>query len=183
MAYKAAYYLAALARNYKGPVKLGVFLAGYSRGAAGVIEAAWRLKADGVQVHCLLLYDAVDRSATISKTTIPSNVLYCYHAIRDPATYSRSLFGNCGRKATSSTTYVEKMFFCTHGGMGGLPWTTSNASGSIKEKHDISMPFSGHSGATNVTPAVDRLVSAKVEQWMNNNFNLAIRAWASTAMR
>ena len=45
------------------------------------------------------------------------------------------------------------------------------------------LPYSGHSGATNVTPTMDKMVSAKVEQWMNNNFSLGVNAWAKTAVR
>lgn len=42
-----------------------VFLAGFSRGAAAVIETAKWLKNDGIDVECLLLFDPVDRSHTV----------------------------------------------------------------------------------------------------------------------
>ena len=147
-------------------VRPGVFLSGYSRGGAAAISAAWTLQEKGIPVDCLLLFDAVDRTVTISQTAIPPNVSDCYHAVRDPATMSRHWFSNCGRTATKATNYVERVFFCTHGGIGGLPYAKGDAAGAIDEDVDLSFTSFAHSGATNVTPAVDNAVAAQVWQWM-----------------
>ena len=151
-----------------------VFLCGYSRGGAAAIQAAWHLHEHKIQVDCLILYDAVDRTNTITQTSIPPNVSSCYHAIRNPATMSRPGFGNCGRTSTPATNYVERTFFCTHGGVGGLPWEASNAAGAIDETFG---------GTTNVTPTTDKLVSQKVFEWMTGHVNSEIRKYTRKSLQ
>ncbi len=101
-----------------------VVLTGYSRGAAGVVALAADLKAQGIPVLAIMLFDCVDRHVAIDAETIPDNVAHVRHVMRDPLTSSRESFGNDGRLYTSSKTqYWEKYYMCTHGGMGGVPWT------------------------------------------------------------
>ncbi|HXP87105.1 MAG TPA: hypothetical protein VN841_20410 [Bryobacteraceae bacterium] len=113
-----------------------IFLTGWSRGAAIVIATAAILAdlqpmPDGqiATIEAMFLFDAVARSVELSRAkSIPSNVVYCYHAMRDPATNSRRSFGNCGDIANVGwdlkgvTYYVPRKFYTTHGGMGGGPW-------------------------------------------------------------
>jgi len=145
----------------------GVVLSGYSRGAAAVIETAkWlrdRFLGFGeIEVDCLVLYDAVDRSSEVGgfiyDTPICENVRECYHAMRDPLTASRESFSNCGREVQnrSKTIYLEKTFFCTHGGLGGTPWPGPEA-----EYIDEGWP----DNKTEVTHRADRLGSKQVWDW------------------
>lgn len=88
-AYK--YVVASRARNPEA----AVFLAGYSRGAAAVIEvASWlkkRLPENPIPVECLILFDAVDRSHTIGNTISDSIMEYLPANLRGPFTaYLRS---------------------------------------------------------------------------------------------
>jgi hypothetical protein len=112
-----------------------VFLGGYSRGAAGMVHVAYRLREQGITVNGMFLFDAVDRSLLIgdplifngSRTTdvdvVPANVAAVRHARRNPAGESRESFDNT---ATSSAAgpgaYLQGFFLTTHGGMGGALW-------------------------------------------------------------
>lgn len=63
-----------------------LFLAGHSRGGAAVIFAAKILKAHGIEIEAMFLFDAVDRTLNIrSANAIPENVRHCFHALRDPS--------------------------------------------------------------------------------------------------
>jgi pimeloyl-ACP methyl ester carboxylesterase len=115
----------------KTPYRL--FLSGYSRGGAAATELAFRLKGQGIGVHGLVLFDAVDRSNLGNAEVVPSNVIRCFHARRDPAAGSREGFGNCATRAELGVAYTEKFFFGTHGAVGGTPWTVAGASGKIEE--------------------------------------------------
>ncbi len=143
-----------------GTPPLGVFLSGYSRGGAALIDAAKTLKTLGINVECLLLFDAVDRTNTLNAEAIPSNVKICYHSRRHPNTSSRDTFGNCGLKVANGgkTTYKEQIFFCTHGGLGDAPYTKG------KPKEFIREPYSALE--TNVTFAKDQATSQQVWNWM-----------------
>lgn len=112
-----------------------VFLTGYSRGAATVINAATLLKAKNIPVEAMFLFDAVDRTTLLEAETIPSNVKHCYHAIRSSEAQSRWYFGNCGLVSQNGTLKPEP-FFTTHGGMGGTPW---GEKGLIKPPHKASI--------------------------------------------
>jgi hypothetical protein len=151
-----------------------IFLAGYSRGGAAVIEAASYLHGFvwNTDVDCLILFDAVDRSTEVGglifDTRIRGNVKNCFHAMRDPAAGSRESFGNCGTKVTShQTLHVVERFNCTHGAIGGTPWTGGKDDDLIKE----SFP----DGKTNVTYKQDALVANEVWKWMNR--------WVTAAMK
>ncbi|RYG91406.1 hypothetical protein EU803_09950 [Loktanella sp. IMCC34160] len=111
-----------------------IFLTGYSRGGAAVIEAAYKLKEAKIPVHGMMLFDAVDRSIVDDRVnTIPDNVKYCFHAVRADSAESREIFGNCGRKAAGKVFYLERSFHCTHGAMGGCPWKEAGEDGYIEE--------------------------------------------------
>jgi hypothetical protein len=136
-------------------------------------------------VDCLVLFDAVDRTHTVTSKTIPRNVRSCYHAMRDPYTMSRAWFGNCGRaKSSRHTTYSEKWFVCTHGGVGGVPWAWGGPTNAIEETHGwadwvLTRPFlqtfneglRGDSGKTNITPALD--IHGAQQSWL----------WSQTALQ
>jgi hypothetical protein len=100
-----------------------ILLTGYSRGAAGVIFIAKRLQSQKIDVKSMLLFDCVDRQGDIEAKVIPNNVGYVLHLLRAPESGSRKWFGNAGRIPSPPTRYREAAFYCTHGGMGGVPWT------------------------------------------------------------
>jgi hypothetical protein len=101
-----------------------VLLTGYSRGAAGVVVVAERLKALKINVDALMMFDCVDRHLAFDADVVPNNVLNVCHVIRDPKGKSRLSFDNDGLRFSPPTNYVlpVRMFMCTHGGMGGTPW-------------------------------------------------------------
>ncbi len=110
-----------------------VFLTGFSRGGAAVVNACHQLKRKGIPVHCLMLFDAVDRARIGDTDEIPDNVSWAFHARRDPKAGSREMFGNCGTSAAPAVLYYEKFFLCTHGAVGGTPWDKVGKSGYIEE--------------------------------------------------
>lgn len=99
-----------------------VYLAGYSRGAAGVIAVAQRLAEAKVNVRAMMLFDAVDRAIGIDSYDIPNNVEHVVHARRDPNAFTRNSFGNCGTRWHAPTKYELSYFRGTHGAVGGCPW-------------------------------------------------------------
>ena len=66
-----------------------IFLAGHSRGGCAVIYIAQKLKAQGIKVKAMFLFDAVARThkgvpiVGEDFKEIPDNVRICYHALRD----------------------------------------------------------------------------------------------------
>ena len=168
-----------------------LFIAGYSRGGAAAVEACHILKDAGIPVHCLMLLDAVERTQTVSKTVVPANVRYCFHARRDPAAASRQSFGNCSTTTETGVAYTERSFFCTHGGVGGCPWTTAAEGGFISEWTDgwalgakvMDTAFRVQTGvplsplrmvqSTRVTPAQDAIGSQESLFWMRANLGRA----------
>jgi LysM repeat protein len=142
-----------------------IFLAGYSRGGAAVIEISKWLKADGIPVECLVLLDPVDRTRTMGDdvtgwrdTAIVDTVKRVIYAKRSPAALSRESFGNCGKVRIGGSGHDrKKTFFCTHGGVGGTPWTKP-----IMGVIDEGWP----DGKTNVTVPADRSGAADVQKWV-----------------
>jgi hypothetical protein len=114
-----------------------IFVAGFSRGGAIAIRVCRELAAHGHKVHCLMLFDAVDMSLAIAAKQVPSNVRYCFHAIRSPQSRSRSSWGNCGTEAQARgdriTLFRKQAFLCTHGAVGGMPWDRADPDGVINE--------------------------------------------------
>src|ERR1044072_5962603 len=143
-----------------------VFLAGYSRGGAAVIEVAKWLKAENVPVECLLLLDPVDRTGQVGmpwqNTPIVDTVKTVIYAQRSSWADSRESFGNCGMTRQDPTKTVRHFdtFFATHGGIGGVPWTEPKGGGFINEgPPDF---------ATRVTVEEDEQGSQKVKNWAFN---------------
>jgi hypothetical protein len=121
--------LAALVRQLWNNGDRQIFMTGWSRGGAIVIDTAALLKTmkpkDGttIEVEALFLFDAVDRARQLDAREIPSNVKNCYHAMRDRKAKSRESFGNCGLRQESPRTRLVTLadFYTTHGAMGGVP--------------------------------------------------------------
>lgn len=112
-----------------------IFLAGYSRGGAIVIETAAILCMRNIPVEAMFLFDAVNRSASLQATqSIPCNVATCYHAMRNiSASGSRESFGHAGRRAGTGVAFHKSHFLTTHGGMGGTPWRLTGLDASERD--------------------------------------------------
>ncbi len=100
-----------------------LYLTGFSRGAAIVVNTAAILGDLGIPVEAMFLFDAVDRSIVIDRAdVVPANVKNCYHAVRAPEAESRKSFGNCALRAAAGVNFQMRHFFTTHGAMGGTPF-------------------------------------------------------------
>lgn len=104
-----------------------VLLTGYSRGGAGVVGVAQRLKRDNILVDGMILFDPVNRSQTSSTDDVPNNVLNMVQARRATRSYSRVSFNNCAVTWHSPTKCAIQYFWATHGGVGGVPWKPEKA--------------------------------------------------------
>ena len=147
-----------------------VLLTGYSRGATGVVCIAKRLKNLNIRVQALMLFDCVDRHIAVDAHSIPNNVDYLAHVMRDPKAKSRLSFGNDGL-AYSHPTKLSfcKHYMCTHGGMGGVPWKppqgkTMNdyVDEGVGEALMTPVPNMIYNYHTNVTFAQDEAVSKQI---------------------
>jgi pimeloyl-ACP methyl ester carboxylesterase len=108
-----------------------IFLAGYSRGGAVVVNAAYEF---GHPIDSLFLFDAVDRTGKIDAYRSQCNVDYVFHvrrdcSIQDPALsgqkYSRGWFGNCGLSDQWPKRVKYRQFTvpnASHAAVGGVPW-------------------------------------------------------------
>jgi LysM domain len=149
-----------------------IFLGGYSRGAAAVLEVSkWLKERDNIPVECLIMFDAVDRTNTIgdptwTNTKIPSTVGLAIHPMRNiKTTLSRLSFGWTGTyRESSATAYFENLFFATHGGLGGVPW--SKATHPIFGTPTPTIWEFGEVSATFVTPGRDMSGSDAVWAWV-----------------
>ncbi|MCY7348365.1 MAG: LysM peptidoglycan-binding domain-containing protein [Pyrinomonadaceae bacterium] len=155
-----------------------LFLGGHSRGGAAVIEVAKWLKADGIPVECLILFDAVDRTHTLGSifgnTPIADNVKRVIHARRNVLrTQSRLSFGNCGTTYENSnrTTLFQEYFFATHSGVGGVPW--SKAVVPLTGIPILTIWEPGELKATFVTPAYDHTGSEQSWNWAKSHIAFA----------
>jgi hypothetical protein len=136
-------------------------MTGHSRGGAIVIHASRLLQKHAIPVEALFLFDAVDRSFVLEAKRIPSNVRFCYHALRDPAARSRETFGNCGLLREGGQPFDGiQHFHTTHGAVGGTGFGPAGAgkSGFIRE--------GGLDGTTRVTPAQEQAGKLEVRNWM-----------------
>lgn len=101
-----------------------VVLFGHSRGAVICGDIARKLKSIDLGVYFAGLFDAVDRAYALQGGS-SSNVLFTYHARRDPAAQrmtalpSRISFGN--DMEDSLNNYEQAYFQTSHGGVGGSP--------------------------------------------------------------
>jgi hypothetical protein len=133
-----------------------VLLTGFSRGAAGVVAIAAKLKKSRIPVHAMLLFDCVGRHPFIFARTIPNNVEHVLHVMRDSCSGSRRLFGNACRKHSPPTIYTCQQFRCTHGAMGGTPWPVNGHSPDDRIRETFSIT------KTRISYAEDRRVSEEV---------------------
>lgn len=131
-----------------------VLLTGYSRGAAGVVSLASKLQDANIDVEALLLFDCVDRHMWIDADIIPNNVKNVLHVVRDPNSGSRESFDNDGLRYRSPTKIEAYKFMCTHGGMGGCPWTRPQ-----NVKGTALIDEGGVDGMTKISYDEDRRVS------------------------
>jgi hypothetical protein len=147
-----------------------VFLAGYSRGGAAVIEVAKSLEADYIPVECLILFDPVDRTGQVGlpwkNTPIASSVKKVIYAKRSPAAMSRESFKNCGLLMEDGRPTPYETFFATHGGLGGVPWPEPKNGGLIDE----GLP----DGMTQVTVEGDRRGAENVQRWAFGEIEAAL---------
>lgn len=164
--------------RWKSGAAKAVFLGGYSRGGAAVIEVAkWLKERDGIPVECLILFDAVDRTDTLGgwiwNTPIASTVKRVVYPQRDILrTQSRLTFGNCGfMRESDATVFLHQKFFATHGGLGGVPWTV--AVDPYAGIPILTIWEFGEPKATLVTPAADHDGSRDVWSWAKSHIAFA----------
>ncbi len=125
-----------------------LYLAGYSRGGATVIQMAKFLKHQTREViQAMFLFDPVDRDVFLDGSGIPTNVRNVYVIYRDQTIeevdtpwkpnwgfgerpdydiYARKWMGNCKivAKDTRATNVRETIITgASHGAVGGSPWT------------------------------------------------------------
>ncbi len=135
-----------------------ILLTGYSRGAAGVISLAKKLKNKKIDVKAMMLFDCVDRHMFIDADVVPNNVGYVQHVVRHPLSSSRESFDNDGLSYSPPTIYpAAYAFMCTHGGMGGCPWIPKPG-----QPPSSFIDEGGLDGKTKITFAGDAIVSAQV---------------------
>lgn len=99
-----------------------ILLTGYSRGATAAVNIAKVLDRQKLDVSAMLLFDCVDRAGA-NPDPIPNNVKNVLHVMRSPESGSRGSFGHAATEWAPPTLYKSAIFTCTHGGMGGVPWT------------------------------------------------------------
>lgn len=144
-----------------------VFLAGYSRGGAAVIETCKWLKDRDIPVECLILFDPVDRTVGVGgmfdNTPIADNVRNVIHIVRSPAAKSRESFKNCGTKREdwSKTKGAPPVAFLgTHAAMGGTLWPDPGPGQVIDEGFPWLID-----GPTAITGDMDRVAFAQVRNY------------------
>lgn len=167
-------------------------MAGYSRGGAIAIRVARQLlqRRPALTVRCLLLFDAVERDASVESTIIPANVRRAFHAMRDASTGSRTTFGHCGTQVDNGATQLQKRSFLgTHGAMGGVPWKGESEGVSLfgdrpTGKTRVQGPVLPGRGAVPlpvvpvVSEAGDRIASAAVGSYMwSSGLSSGFFAW------
>lgn len=162
-------------KEYSRKPNESVLLTGYSRGAAATVGIAKKLKEKNIKVRALLMFDCVDRWIFGDAADIPNNVEYVCHVIRNPATLSRSTFGNDGMRFSPPTNYPKAvMFMCTHGAMGGVPWAVPAGKsindfvdeGALEAAFSPSRTTALWNHRTNVTYAQDAAISRNVWQYV-----------------
>jgi hypothetical protein len=143
--------------------KARVFLAGYSRGGAGVVGVAKRLAEDGVKVSGMVLFDAVDRSLAVNSSEVTNNVERLVYARRDPLAMSRGSFGNCATIWHAPTKTSMRYFVGTHGALGGVPAHPKPG------EHATELVYEGAPDwrRTKVSYAQDARCASEVWAWVN----------------
>lgn len=177
--------------NHIGGVNEEIIIGGYSRGAAIAIALTHALERHrrfppaldyigSFSIPLLILFDAVDRDITMPEhyntQRIPAIVGLCLHAVRNPLVESRWYFGNCGLDAEPEVELKKQMFYCTHAGMGGTPWTGDHPMRrgplDVNLSTDLRRPVYGPDVPT-ITEAQDVENSERIRQWMNRKIALA----------
>ncbi len=115
-------------------------LAGYSRGGSAAVMAAAMLKAAGLRVAVLLLFDPVARHLSGDSDIIPDNVdrawvarrrigapemdRYDFSLLGDPAGHNpvRNWFGTTATAHEPGVQVVADTFLGSHGALGGVGW-------------------------------------------------------------
>jgi hypothetical protein len=82
----------------------------------------------------MMLFDAVNRSLSLNAATIPGNVKYAYHAMRNDVVGSRPWFGHCGTSIESPGVLVTYRFNATHAGVGGTPWSGAGSKSWFRDR-------------------------------------------------
>lgn len=140
-----------------------VLLAGYSRGAAAIVDLARQLyQYAEIDVAAMVLFDCVDRAIDLESENIPANVRWLIHAMRDDAASSRESFGHSGVRITGPTIQAPgspRRFFGTHGAIGGAYATTQGSTAAYVDERGID-------GMTNVSYARDRECADEVWAWV-----------------
>lgn len=127
-------------------------IVGHSRGGHIAILVARELmekRFEGSRVRFLGLFDAVDRSPSPWSAVIPTVVENCWHAVRNPLTLNRTWFGNTGR-VSYSARYHEKLFWASHGAIGGDPASSWSFGGLTGPNSLLTPPTIDSSGAESV---------------------------------
>ena len=132
--FSAAWAIALDIKRTVGADRGPVFLAGHSRGGAICIAVAGLLRQDNILVECMMLFDAVNRSLSLNAATIPGNVKYAYHAMRNDVVGSRPWFGHCGTSIESPGVLVTYRFNATHAGVGGTPWSGAGSKSWFRDR-------------------------------------------------
>jgi hypothetical protein len=100
---------------------------GYSRGGYLAIAFARYIQLQHkLTVNFMGLFDPVSYMSSLDSRyggdAIPGNLRYCAYTWRNPATGSRSSWGNAGNSCeTGIGYYAEQAFMTSHSGMGGWP--------------------------------------------------------------
>jgi hypothetical protein len=150
------------------PIQLGsvIHLAGYSRGGAIAIAVAQHIATEfpNVRIPVMALFDAVDWELGLGDLkTIPGNVEFAFHALRDHSVNSRWYFGNCGTKAAAGCKLEVWTFKTTHGGMGGTP-LGKNRGSFQKMPENFPRLIGGITPAINVE--MEKAQSDFAQEWM-----------------
>ncbi len=159
--------------NWRDESQDAVFLAGYSRGGAAVIEVAEWLKQrkNPIPVECLILFDAVDRSTALGgwlkNTPIVDTVKQTIYPQRNIwSSMSRISFQNCGfTRESQSMPFSHRTFLATHGGLGGTPWKEATNPYTGDYLPHPTIWELGEVNATTLTPQMDAAGSATVWAW------------------
>ena len=97
-----------------------VYLVGHSRGGLVVLEVGEMLKADGIPIHFMGLYDAVSMDMAHPSGPVSANVQFVADGRRlAERTTAGVEWGNTG--VGGGQTHIVEYFNGTHSAMGGEP--------------------------------------------------------------
>ena len=121
-----------------------------------------------VSIRCAGLFDCVDNYLSGDAKYVPSNIPFCFHAVRDPSVCSRPAFFNDGLVAEDgrATKLVLRYFSGTHAALGGTPWTGDHPTKSVPARTAGGLVIGEVRNVPTITEAQDRTTSASVYAWM-----------------